>query len=205
MSSSSRPSACGLAARPLMRTVGEGAKPMSSSASRVMSPANLILPIKSGLKVAELDAIRHLKASKAIEAVDAIGTLHFARFVEFQDHNQLAFFSAFDGDLRTYIQDFARHIGSLFNLIFKDVVNAPPLPVEKNTEAFHDWVAANNLAYIGFYSAYPSLSVQDIRARAGVVQGGVDEGQSPLMLVLPVKSPTHLAALSQKLTEWLPK
>jgi hypothetical protein len=50
------------------------------------------------------------------------------------------------------------------------------------------------------------LTVKEIRARAGIDLGGVDLGeQSPLTLVLPVKSPTHLAALSQLLTQFLPE
>ena len=176
------------------------------SENRVASPASLIMPIKSWLEVKELDAILQLTKQKTVEATDTVGTLHFGRWVDFHDHNQLGFFSAFDGTLRKYIQDFAKFEGPLFNSLFKHVVNAPPLPVEKNVDAFYDWIVANNVEVIGFYSAYPALSVQDIRARAGVVRGAVNEGiQSPLTLTLKAKSPNHLMALSQLITQSLPR
>ena len=40
----------------------------------------------------------------------------------------------------------------------------PPTPVAKNAHAFYEWALANNHEPIGFYSAYPGLGVQDIRA-----------------------------------------
>jgi hypothetical protein len=180
---------------------------MSAPASnRVMLPASLIVPIKSWLQVKELDAIIHLTTSKLMGESDTVGTLHFARWVDLHDLNQIAFFSSFDGSLRKYIEDFAKYLGSTFDVFYKHVVNAPPLPVEKNVDAFYDWIVANNVEVTGYYSAYPTLSVQDIRARAGVVQGGVNKGlQSPLTLVLPVKSPTHLAAAGRLITQSMPK
>ena len=41
---------------------------------------------------------------------------------------------------------------------------APPTPVAKNAQAFYQWGVDNNHSPIGFYSAYPGLSVLDIRA-----------------------------------------
>ena len=48
--------------------------------------------------------------------------------------------------------------------IFPQIVGAPPTPVAKNAQAFIQWAAKNNYPPIGFYSAYPGLSVQDIKA-----------------------------------------
>jgi hypothetical protein len=181
--------------------------PTSSAALKgVASPASLIMPIKSRLQVAELDAIIRVTTASSIRQADAVGTLHFARWINLHDHNQVAFFSEFDGDLRKYIQDFADFMGPNFDLLFKHVVNAPPRPVEKNVDAFYDWIVANNLNVIGFYSAYPTLTVQDIRASHGVMRGAVGKtGQAPLSLVLPVKSPGHLAAATQLIAQWLPE
>ncbi len=178
----------------------------SPSSNRVVSPASLILPIKSWLQTEELDAIVQFTTRKSIEESDTVGTLHFARWVNFHDHNQLGFFSEFDGSLRKYIEDFAKYMGPLFDTLFKHVVNGPPLPVQKNVDAFYDWIVATNLQVIGFYSAYPELSVQDVRVRSGIVQGGVNKGlvQSPLTLIMKPKSPTHLLALSQVITQSLP-
>ena len=179
---------------------------MSLTKNAVMSPATLAMPIKSWLQVGELDAIVQLTTRKSIEELDTVGTVHFARWVNLHDHNQIAFFSVFDGSLRQYIEDFAKYMGPTFDLLFKHVVNAPPMPVQKNVDAFYDWIVANNLHVSGFYCAYPSLSVQDIRTAAGIVKGGVNTGKaSPLTVVLTAKSPNHLAAASQSVTQAWPK
>ena len=49
-------------------------------------------------------------------------------------------------------------------LSFRTSRAAPPTPVAKNAQAFYQWGLDNNYPPIGFYSAYPGLSVQDIRA-----------------------------------------
>ena len=94
-----------------------------------------------------------------------IGTLHFARFVVLGE-TTLAFVSEYDGDLRDYIMDFTRHLGPVFDAVFARVVDPPPTPVAKNADALLEWVKAHNLEPLAFYSAYPSLRVQDINAQA---------------------------------------
>ena len=100
---------------------------------------------------------------KGHRASDSLGTLHFADFVPFE-HNHIGFFTVFDGDMDKYFQDFADKTSFVFDALFPHVVGGPPTPVAKNAEAFYQWGVANNYPPIGFYSAYPGLSVQDIRA-----------------------------------------
>ena len=45
--------------------------------------------------------------------------------------------------------------------------------MEKNAQAFYQWGLDNNYPPIGFYSAYPGFSVQDIKALLA------DYGKSP--------------------------
>ena len=112
-------------------------------------------------------AVKHLAAAlvgeKGHKAADSIGTLHVAHFVPFE-HNHIGFFTVFDGDMEKYFQDFADKTSFTFNALFPRVVGGPPTPVEKNAQAFYQWGVDNNYPAIGFYSAYPGLSVQDIRA-----------------------------------------
>ena len=100
---------------------------------------------------------------KGHKASDSIGTLHVAHFVPFE-HNHIGFFTVFDGDMEKYFQDFADKTSFVFDTLFPHVVGAPPTPVAKNAQAFYQWGVDNNYPAIGFYSAYPGLSVQDIRA-----------------------------------------
>ena len=100
---------------------------------------------------------------KGHKASDSLGTLHFADFVPFE-HNHIGFFTVFDGDMDKYFQDFADKTSFVFDALFPHVIGGPPTPVAKNAQAFYQWGVANNYPPIGFYSAYPGLSVQDIRA-----------------------------------------
>ena len=172
----------------------------------VQNPLNLILPIKSWLRLKELDAVVHLKLQAMADSADEIGTLHFARFVDFKDHDQLGFFTEYDGDFTAYMNDFMKYLGPVFNALNECVVNPTPSPVEKNVDAWMKGAADESLEGIGFYSAYPTLTVQDIKARTGAGKGGSGKEvkQSPLTLPFIAKSPNHLAAMIQVLSGSVP-
>jgi hypothetical protein len=99
------------------------------------------------------------------EAADSIGTLHFARFVP-MGTTALTFIGEYDGDLEQHVRDLATHLGPQFNEIFENIIDAPPTPVEKNIPAFAQWVKVHNIKTWAFYTASPTLSVQDIRGGA---------------------------------------
>ena len=101
--------------------------------------------------------------TRAQKALDSVGTVHFSDWVPFEN-NHMGFFTIFDGDFEKYIQDFADKTSVVFDTLFPHVVGAPPTPVAKNAQAFYQWALENNHPPIGFYSAYPGLSVQDIKA-----------------------------------------
>src|SRR6516162_1625969 len=61
-------------------------------------------------------------------AEDAIGTVHYSRFTVLSDRT-LLFLADFDGDLEPLMLDLAKRAGSVFDLIFKHVNDAPPGPV----------------------------------------------------------------------------
>ena len=104
-----------------------------------------------------------LIGEKGNKASDAIGTLHVAHWVPFEK-NRIGFFTIFDGDFGKYIQDFAEKTSFVFDAIFPHIIGGPPTSVAKNVQAFYQWALENNHPAIGFYSAYPGLSVLDIRA-----------------------------------------
>lgn len=171
----------------------------------VQNPLNQFLPIKSWLKLKELDAVVHLKLQEMADSADEIGTLHFARFVDFKDHNQLGFFTEYDGEFTAYMNDFLKYLGPVFNTMNESVVDPSPSPVEKNVDAWFKRTIDHQVEGIGFYSAYPTLTVQDIKARTGAGKGGTKGlKQSPLTLPFIAKSPTHLAAMIQVLSESVP-
>jgi hypothetical protein len=123
----------------------------------------VILPMKSKLADIEVQLILRARGHGTTTDLDKVGTPHFAQFVPLED-NQIGFFTVYDGDFDKYISDFTKNIGPVFDLLFKFTKGAPPSPCRKYLQEFIDFAAGANRAPIGFYQAYPGLSVQDIHA-----------------------------------------
>jgi hypothetical protein len=133
------------------------------SGSGELHPFLVILPIKSYLHFITVQMILRARGRGTTKDLDSVGTPHFAQFVPLED-NQIGFFTVYDGSFNKYIADFTKNIGQVFDLIFKFTKNAPPSPCRKHLQEFVDFAAGANRAPIGFYQAYPGLSVQDIHA-----------------------------------------
>jgi hypothetical protein len=128
-----------------------------------LHPFLVILPLKSKLAAIEVQLILRARGSGTTKDLDKVGTPHFAQFVPLEDH-QIGFFTVYDGNFNDYIADFTKNIGPIFDLLFKFTKGAPPSPCRKHLQEFIDFAAGANRAPIGFYQAYPGLSVRDIHA-----------------------------------------
>jgi hypothetical protein len=128
-----------------------------------LHPFLVILPMKSKLAFIEVELILRARGSGTTKDLDKVGTPHFAQFVKLED-NQIGFFTVYDGSFDKYIADFTKNIGPIFDLLFKFTKGAPPSPCRKYLQEFIDFAAGANRTPIGFYQAYPGLSVQDIHA-----------------------------------------
>jgi hypothetical protein len=126
-------------------------------------PFLVILPIKSSLAYAEVQLLLRVRAHKTQKDLATVGTPHFAQFVPLGE-NRVGFFTVYDGSFDQYIMDFTKYIGPVFDLVFKFTKDPPPSPCRKHVQEFIDFAAGANRAPIGFYEAYPGLSVQDIHA-----------------------------------------
>ncbi len=126
-------------------------------------PFLLILPIKSKLACDEVYLLLHARSHRTQKDLATVGTPHFAQFVPL-GNNQIGFFTMYDGSFDQYIMDFTKYIGPVFDLVFKFTKDPPPSPCRKHVQEFIDFGKKINLAPIGFYLAYPGLSVQDIHA-----------------------------------------
>lgn len=128
-----------------------------------LHPFLVILPIKSKLAFIEIQLLLRARGHGTTKDLDKVGTPHFAQFVPLED-NQIGFFTVYDGSFDKYIADFTKNIGPVFDLIFKFTKNPPPSPCQKHLQEFIDFATGANRTPIGFYQAYPGLSVQDIHA-----------------------------------------
>jgi hypothetical protein len=142
-----------------------------------LHPFLVILPIKSRLAFITVQLILRARGRGTTKDLDKVGTPHFAQFVPLED-NQIGFFTVYDGSFDKYIADFTKNIGQVFDLIFKFTKNPPPSPCRKHLQEFVDFAAGANRTPIGFYQAYPGLSVQDIHALMAdsKSQSGSDHG-----------------------------
>ena len=126
-------------------------------------PFLVILPIKSALAYIEVQLLLHARARRTQKDLAAVGTPHFAQFVPL-GKNRIGFFTVYDGSFDQYIADFTKFIGPVFDLVFKFTKDPPPSPCRKYLQEFIDFAAGANRDPIGFYQAYPGLTVQDIHA-----------------------------------------
>jgi hypothetical protein len=128
-----------------------------------LHPFLVILPTKSRIAFFETQLLLRVRGRGITTDLDTVGTPHFAQFIPLED-NQIGFFTVYDGTFNDYIADFTKNIGPVFDLLFKFTKGAPPSPCRKHLQEFIDFAAGANRAPIGFYQAYPGLSVQDIHA-----------------------------------------
>jgi hypothetical protein len=133
------------------------------SAGGEQRPFLVILPIKSRLAFVEVQLLLKARGKGTTKDLDSVGTPHFAQFVPLED-NQIGFFTVYDGSFEKYIADFTKNIGHVFDLIFKFTKGPPPSPCRKHLQEFIDFAAGANRTPIGFYQAYPGLTVQDVHA-----------------------------------------
>ena len=142
----------------------------TTTGTMVQSPLTLVMPVRPDARAALRAEVEQLQAlprdrNPVITALDAIGTVHFARFVFLEDDARLAVITTYDGDFERYIMDFVDHIGPVFDMLLRHMVDPPPLPVQQHPEEFLAYVRRHDLGCVGpFYSAYPTRPVIDIRA-----------------------------------------
>jgi hypothetical protein len=141
-----------------------------------VQPFLVILPSRSRLAFIELQLLLKTLNRKAQRDLEKVGTPHMAQFVPLED-NQVGFFTAYDGSFDTYIADFTKNIGEVFDVIFKFTKDPPPSPCRKHLQDFIHFAAAASRNPIGFYQAYPGLSNQDVHALLADAKAEADSAE----------------------------
>jgi hypothetical protein len=136
----------------------------------VSNALTLVVTAKSDEDLQKLKAlIKQLQGlpreqNPIVQAMDRLGTVHFARFVFLKDR-QLAIITSYDGEFDRYIDAFINEIGEVFDKILLHVEDASPVPVSRHRDEFLEFVRKHDLqSEPPFYSAYPKLTVGEIRA-----------------------------------------
>ncbi len=156
----------------------------------------LSFPLKSPADAQTLPGQLAPLMPEFFKAEDAIGTIHYSRFTVLSDRTFL-FLGDFDGEFSQLMTDLAKHAGPVFDAIFQHVVNPPPSPVAEHVSAFVDWTANQLLDPVNLFSAYPDVTVKDIKAMAAAADVTAAGVLNPFLVILTAKS--HLAFLEMKL------
>jgi hypothetical protein len=126
-----------------------------------MNPLSLVLKLKPG--VAHNDVVLPLSKNPAA-GTGPTTILHFAWIVPLAA-DTLLLSTVYDGEFGPYLDAFIDANPDGFNQALPRLVGAPPPPITDpvNRQAFHDFVAQNNLAKTqqstAFFSAYPKMTV----------------------------------------------
>jgi hypothetical protein len=121
------------------------------------------------------------------KAADALGTIYSSRFT-ILDERTLLFLGDFDGEFGVLMTALAKAVGPLLDAILAHVDNPPPMPVADNAVAFVEWAAEHLLRAATLFSAYPDLTVKEIKALASAADVTGAGKQLPFLLILPIKS-----------------
>jgi hypothetical protein len=106
-----------------------------------------------------------LKAQPDTQAADTIGTVHYSRFTVLSERT-LLFLADFDGEFGPLMTSLATLAGPVFDTAFKYVDGPPPSPVADHAAAFVEWAAEHLLHPLNVYTAYPEVTVKEIKALA---------------------------------------
>jgi hypothetical protein len=122
-----------------------------------------------------------------LQIEDTVGTIHYSRFTVLSEKT-LLFLGDFDGEFGKLMAALGKKTGPVFDAIFKYVVDPPPAPVADHVDAFVEWTAEHLIHAVNLYTAYPDVTVQEIKtlASAAGITGTVE--QRPFLVILPIKS-----------------
>ena len=84
--------------------------------------------------------------------------------------------------------DLATHAGPVFDAIFQHVENPPPTPVADNADVFVERIATHLVHPLNIYTAYPDVTVNEIKALAAAAEVSGTGVLNPFLVVLPIKS-----------------
>lgn len=137
--------------------------PAAPSADPIQSPLTLVLKLEPGSAAQVRAGIEHHRPTIRA-ALDRLKTVHFARFVLLENDTRLAVITVYDGDFKTYIEDFVAHLGDVFDALLAFVEDWPQTgSVRDRVADFAEFVLARDVAPVApLFGAYPGRTVTAI-------------------------------------------
>ncbi len=129
---------------------------------------NLIMNVRKPLDV-HAKAIKELLSNQewmetAVAGLNKVGTVHFARFLLFNNDTQFATMTTFDGDFESYVRDFVVLLHPILNPFFVHIEDTEEaLPLQKNPDKFLEFALKTLVPSLFWYSGYPTATTLEIR------------------------------------------
>jgi hypothetical protein len=120
----------------------------------------VIAPLKAGA-AASLRQVLGALQTNPDSPIKQISTIHFARWVIFDNDQRLLFTSNFDGSWEGYLRDFSQKTPDGMDRIFGHC-DGYPAGGCRDFEAFKDYVRKYQVPTDLFYAAYPDTSVRAV-------------------------------------------
>jgi hypothetical protein len=147
----------------------------------------LSFPLKSFMAAKAIADDRPPLMPRLFEAEDAIGTIHYSRFTLLSKKTFL-FLGDFDGEFSQLMADLAGHAWPVFDTVFQHVDKPPSLPVAENVVAFVEWTAEHLLNPLNVFTAYPDVTVKEVKALAAAADVSGAGVLNPFLVILPAQS-----------------
>ena len=118
---------------------------------------------------------RHIYNSGGLARVS---TIHFARWVFFDDRRRVLFTSDYDGSLESYMDDFINKVGFGLNVVFSNGIGYPRTDWlvsggAKDEQTFKRFLRRHQSPTEVWYNANPGLTASD-KHRNGLIRDGID-------------------------------
>lgn len=122
-----------------------------------------------------------------------VGTIHFARWVFFDNRRRLLFASNYDGSLDSYMDDFINKVAFGLNLVFSNGIGWPKTRFlvfggAQREQQFKNYLRRHQVPTQVWYKAYPSLTASNLatntRIREGLERGSMTEAEARRWLAL---------------------
>jgi hypothetical protein len=127
----------------------------------IVTELTVIAPLKPG-GAAKLRAVLDGLQIDPDSPIKQIDTIHFARWVIFDDDTRMLFTSNFDGSWETYLRDFSQKTPQGMDAIFGNCEGYPAGGCA-DFEAFRQYVRDHQVPTDLFYAAYPDSSVRAVK------------------------------------------
>jgi hypothetical protein len=124
---------------------------------------------------------------RLFEAEDDIGTIHYSRFTVLSEKT-LLFLGDFDGEFGDLMTALGEQAGPVFDAIFQHVADPAPTPVADYVDKFVEWTGEHLIHAVNLYTAYPDVTVKEIKALAAAADVTGAAEQRPFLVILPIKS-----------------